>query len=161
MLRQPGGRMRPGLALSALAVAQLVVVVVGGHAAGAVTDDTTFRAAWASDATVTLTQNISLDCSKPTPPRNTATPVTLEGNGFTLTQCTDPDRGFLDQAGSGTVTLHDLQLAGSSEEAHVGDLTLVDTTMVGYSHGAGTGGGGVEPVGCHPHGLHRRGCDRG
>ena len=131
-------------AVLALVGASLAALVLVAGPAGAtdVSDEASFRTAFtnAAETTVTLTADITLtNCGTGAVTRNSTTPVTVEGNGFTVTQ-TCAAIG-LQQTGTGAVTLSDLGVAGGTVGAEAaGDLVLSHVNVSGQSNASGAVG---------------------
>ena len=135
-----------------------VVAVLGGMAAvapspagaTAVGTEAELRAAFASDAQVDLTADITLtDCSGSdagavSRPDTNADPVTLDGHGFTITQTCESN--VVVQNGLGALTVRDVTITGG--DAHgsgggvfaLGDLT-VESAVIANNRATGAGGG--------------------
>jgi hypothetical protein len=109
------------------------VVLAAPASAASVTTEADLRAAWAADSTVSLGASITLtDCSPAGGEllRSDPSDLSVEGNGFTITQ-TCPGARVAETAG-GTLTLADVTLTG-------GDL-VADT-------GSDVGGGAIRAGG--------------
>jgi hypothetical protein len=124
--------------LPVLVVAGLVVVV-GAAPAGAadVSDETTLRAAFDSDAQIDLLNDITLsDCGAGALARSASAPVAVDGHGFTITQ-TCPDNIIDGTGGANDTTLRNITLTGGRDnddggaiDMNGGDLTVVNSTFV-------------------------------
>lgn len=158
-------RMLRALAAGALVAASVAITVV--PPAGAVTSVDTeaeLRAAFATDAEIVITSDITLtDCDADDVLRTIAGPVTLVGNGNTITQ-TCPDARVLRLSDPASVlTVTDLVITGGSLTAAPvgdffgagllsnGDATLSGVTVTGNTIDATVAsavyGGGVAVAG--------------
>jgi len=139
-------RKRTGTALAgvvALVGAALSALAVGAAPAGATTvnDETSFRTAWANDASVVLDADITLtNCGTGAATRNQATAITVDGAGHTLTQtCAGADA--LDQSGTGGVSLANLTVAGGKfGVSSAGTVILTGSTVTGQSDASAAAG---------------------
>lgn len=124
-----------------LAAAGLVTLAPLPAGATTVGDEASFVTAWenAAETQIDLTANVTITCSSGLPSRDSSTPITVDGHGFTLTQTCAGD-GVLDQAGSGAVTLNDITITGGDDTAgsdgggalHTfGDVTVNGSTLTG------------------------------
>ena len=130
--------------VSAVVCALLCVVTAPPASATPVTDEGTFRDAFANDATVDLQGPISLTCGNSNPAlRSINSDVTINGNGFTITQ-TCPNSAVLENDGSGVLNLNNVTVTGGSSGGvlSAGGVTLDHTTITGN-----TGGGSIESEG--------------
>jgi hypothetical protein len=140
--------------LSLSAVLALVgatsVLVTSPAAAATVGNEAALRAAFASDAAVDLSADITLtDCSGPdggsvVRPDTNSDPVTLDGHGFTITQtCT---AAVLIQHGAGAFTLRNVTITGGTTVVSgagvyaQSDLT-VESSVITNNHADEFGGG--------------------
>jgi hypothetical protein len=149
--RSTGGKLVATIALVAASV-----VVFGTAPAGAtdVSNESELRAAYGdtSESLVTLTADIDLTCEGGGElTRNSATALTLDGGGHTITQTCDQNR-VVSQSGSGALTFEDVTLTGGQALGNGGggiwvtgggDLTLMRTSVVG-NEAPTTGGGGIN-----------------
>jgi predicted outer membrane repeat protein len=136
-----------------------VVVVLGATSAGAaVTTEAGFRAAWTAGGTIDLGNNINLTCTDGggdgVAITNLATPIVVNGHGFTLTQTctTGTNNAVLEQFGAGALTFQSItvtggntSLSGGGIAAVDGNVTLTNSTVSGNS--AGVGGGVLSATG--------------
>lgn len=133
-LRHSDVRRRASAAGALLGLVIGITAVLAAPAQAApVTTEAALRAAWSTDASVTLGASITLvDCSPSGGEllRSDPTDLTVEGNGFTITQTCAGDR--VAETTGGTLTLADLTVTG-------GDL--VDAL------GHDVGGGGIKAGG--------------
>jgi predicted outer membrane repeat protein len=124
--------------LGAGGLAALAPSTAGATPAG---DEASFVGAWESSAEtqIDLTANVTITCSSGLPSRDSSTPITVDGHGFTLTQTCAGD-GVLDQAGTGAVTLNDITITGGDDTAGTdgggalhtfGDVTVNGSTLTG------------------------------
>jgi hypothetical protein len=120
------------------ASAAMLVVTAGPVAAGAtvVSTDAELRAAFDTDGSVVLANDIELsDCGAGALTRSANAPVNLNGAGFTITQtCAD---NIIEPAQS-DVTLQNVTLTGGRErddggaiDMNGGNLIVIDSTLVG------------------------------
>ena len=118
-----------------VALALCVALLVASMAsAGAVTvnDEATFRAAWSNPAEtqIDLTADITLTCNTGAAQRNSATPLTLDGHGHTITPaCMDhPSLVVLNAAsdsGSSPVTFRNVTI----NRGHVSNSVVAGANM--------------------------------
>jgi len=123
-------------------------------AATAVSDEATFRAAWAdaSETTIELGADIMLTCGGGgLAVRNSATAITIHGAGHRITQ-TCAGNGILAQDGTGAVTVDSTALSGGDTPVAggalraAGEVTITASTISGNRAG-GHGGGVWSPAG--------------
>lgn len=107
--------------------AALVPTAAGAVAVG---DEAAFRLAWENAATtqVDLTADITLTCPDGASDRNSATPITLDGNGFSITQSCASQR-VLGATGGGAVELRNLTITGGSAPGDAGGGLYADTPL--------------------------------
>ncbi|MGQ0802379.1 MAG: pectate lyase-like adhesive domain-containing protein [Actinomycetota bacterium] len=93
----------------------LLVVDAGPVGATAVSDEAGFRLAWVdlAETQIDLTANIMLTCPGGVAVRNSATGLTLDGHGFTITQ-TCAGHGVLRQDGNGVLTFQNVTITGGN-----------------------------------------------
>jgi hypothetical protein len=145
---------RPLLAVAALAAAGLVALTASPASAVTVSDEAELRAAYAdvNETVIDLANDIDLtDCGAGDLERNSATPVTVDGHGFTITQ-TCPNERVIASSGAGGLTLVAVVITGGNAVGNGGGgvfvtgngpLTIIGSTITGNSAPA-TGGGGVN-----------------
>ncbi len=153
------GRVTKVIAVLALAAAPAIVLVSSELPAGATTAGTEaqFRAAFADTAEtlITLTAPINLTCAggpKGEAARgDTATGVTIDGAGFTITQTCDTQRVL--KNGTGELTLQNVTITGGTVHYHgsgvlsKGSVTLDNATVTNNSALGDCGDGGGVWVG--------------
>ncbi len=134
------GRWCAGILATAL-VAALSTIVVGGTAgATVVNDEATFRAAYgnAAETSIVLDADITLTCDGggagiDTAERLSATAITIDGQGHTITQSC-PDRTVLLAALGGGLTLERVTLAGGRGGVQgTGAVVARDTRITGMT----------------------------
>lgn len=124
-----------------LGAAGLLAVTSSAASATTVTDESQFVTAWenAAETQIDLGANVTITCTSGLPSRNSSTPITVDGHGFTLQQTCAGD-GVLDQQGSGAVTLANITITGGDDTGgsdgggalHTfGDVTVTDSTLTG------------------------------
>jgi Putative pectate lyase-like adhesive domain/Bacterial Ig domain/PKD domain len=137
--------------------AGLVVLTAGPAAATTVSDEASFRGAWTNpnEQQIDLATDITLTCGGGGQAlRNSSTPVTVNGNGHTITQTCASQR-VLEQAGSGALTFDGVTITGGTAPAAAngggirapggGTVTLTNSTV--RNNSAGGNGGGVAAAG--------------
>src|SRR5262245_22799224 len=145
---------------SALAIGALAAAAVASVAtpAGAVTvsDEAGLRTAFtlATETQIDLANDITLsDCAGGDLDRNSATPLTLDGHGFTITQ-TCPGQRVMTQNGPGQLTLVGVTITGGDGTGAqstgggvfaAAPLVIESSTVTGNRASGGSGGlgGGV------------------
>ena len=159
------GRVATGLAGLALVAGWLVVIGVAPAGAATVTDEASFRAAWTTGSTseIALANDITFTtpCSPGAAVRASTTALTVNGNGHTLTLCTDTADGFgvLRQADAGALTFQNVTVTGGTAVAGSGgaisapssavavtNSTFTNNTAGDLSNGGAIDGGGVITV---------------
>jgi len=129
---------------SAVGVVALVGATLGVLAvpAGAVDagDETSFRDAWGTDAPVTIVLTADITLASPAciggAARTSASPVTIEGNGFSIRQACDSS--VLVSSGAGAVTIRNTTiLDGSTGVESNGPLRLESSVVDGQSSNGG------------------------
>jgi hypothetical protein len=164
-LRSVRGRLPIGLVGLALVAGWLVVIGVAPAGAATVTDEASFRAAWTTGSTteIVLANDITFTtpCSPGAAVRVSTTALTVNGNGHTLTLCTDTADGFgvLRQAGAGALTFQNVTVTGGTAPAGRGgaisapssavtvtNSTFTNNTASAPSNGGAIDGGGVMTV---------------
>jgi hypothetical protein len=137
------------VALVVLAGVSLVALVASPAGATTVSDEATFRAAWAnaSETQIDLAADITLTCgSGGVAVRNSTTALTLDGHGHTITQ-TCPSNGVVEQNAAGVLTVQNVTITGGGAGVSGGGIrantsvTLTNSTVSGNT--AGFSGGGV------------------
>jgi hypothetical protein len=139
-------------------LAAAALVVLGSVPAGATTvsDEATFRAAWtnAAETQIDLAADITLtNCgglNGGTPTRNSATELTVTGNGHTIRQ-TCSGAGVLQQTGGGALSFDGVTITGGDfpftgggiASLNGGSVTVTNSTVSG-NHAAT--GAGIETV---------------
>src|SRR5712692_2707267 len=115
-MRRPGRLVGILVGLISLVGAPLGVIVMMSSPAAAttVTDETTFRAAWtnAAETQIDLAADITLTCGGGgVAVRNSATALTLDGHGHSITQTCAGNR-VLEQDGTGALTFQNVTVTG-------------------------------------------------
>ena len=140
-------------ALGVLGLAAAALVALGSPPAGATTvlDEATFRAAWTNPAEtqidlaadITLTQCGGLNGGTPT--RNSATALTVTGNGHSIRQ-TCMGAAVVEQGGSGalsfdavTITGGNFPFSGGGIITFGGSVAMTNSTVSGNTAAAGGG----------------------
>ncbi len=131
------------LGVTVLAGASVAGVIAGSPAsATTVTDEASFRTAWASDTQIDLSADVALTCTDGpgdgVAVRNSTNAISVNGHGHVITQtcATGTNNGVLTQTGSGAVTLQNVTITGGNAVNgggiwDVGDLTLTNSTVRG------------------------------
>ncbi len=118
-------------------------------AATDVGDEAAFRAAWtnAAETQIDLTADITLTCGGGgVATRNSATPITVDGHGFTITQTCANNRVLEQNNFDGTITFVAVTITGGTFGANgagihsLAPVELVDAVVTGNTAG-GSGGG--------------------
>jgi hypothetical protein len=134
-------------ATGALVAGSLVVLTAVPATATTVSDEASFRTAWAdaSETSITLSADVTLsNCGAGVPTRASATALTLTGNGHTITQ-TCAGQGVLHGTGGG-LTLGGVTITGGTASGPGGGVfaqgavTLTNSTITGNTAGANAGG---------------------
>jgi hypothetical protein len=141
------------------AIAGALVVTAAPAGATTVTDEATFRAAWmnAGEIQIDLANDImfgsGVGCGAAV--RNSTTAITVNGNGFTITQTctsmTNPNSAVLQNTNTGAITLENLTITGGESTVggagvtSAGDITVSNSTITGNESTGG--GGGVSTSG--------------
>src|SRR5262245_61538295 len=151
-----GGRPMPrrvrtlGWILFALAlVAAPLVVTAAPASATDVSDEASLRTAFgnASETTIVLTADISLtNCGTGAVTRNSATALSVFGNGHTVTQ-TCAGKNTFQQTGSGNLSFDDLHIAMAAGadgiDAGSGTVNLTTSLISNVANGDGLDRGGL------------------
>src|SRR6266545_1292169 len=137
--------------------AGLVALSVGPAAATTVSDEVGFRSAWGdpNEQQIDLTADVTLTCEGGGEAlRNSSTPITVNGNGHTISQTCAGQR-VLDQVGSAGITFDGVTITGGTTPAAAngggirapggGTVTVANSTVRGNS--AGGNGGGIAAAG--------------
>ena len=127
-----------------LTAAAFTVVMAAPAGATTVSDEATFRAAWAnaSETSIVLSADITLtNCGSGAPSRASATPLTLTGNGHTITQ-TCPGTRVLS---GGAVTYDGVTITGGDAADFGGGILAsasitLNNSLVTGNHAATSGG---------------------
>jgi hypothetical protein len=131
----------------------LPMILAGPAAATTVSTEAELRAAFgdAAETQIDLAADIDVTCGGGGElVRNSATALTIDGHGFTVTG-TCPDDGIFDQEGTGPLTLTDIVLTGGDTDGSGcavfsnGDVTVTDATVT--ANGAASAGGGLFSAG--------------
>jgi hypothetical protein len=138
---------------AAMAGIGLPVILAGPAAAITVSTEAELRAAFGdvSETQIDLAADVDVTCGGGGElVRNSATPLTIDGHGFTVTG-TCPDNGIFEQDGTGPLTLTNILLTGGDTNGSGGavfsngDVTAIDTIITG--NGANSAGGGLFSAG--------------
>ena len=130
-----------------LVAGSMVVLAAVPAAATTVSDEASFRTAWAdaSETNITLSADVTLgNCGVGVPTRTSATALTLTGNGHTITQ-TCSGQGVLKSI-SGGLTFGGVTITGGTASGPGGGVfaqgavTLTNSTITGNTAGANAGG---------------------
>lgn len=162
-MRGVGARRGLGLAIASL-LATPVVLLLGAAPAGAVdvSTEAQLQASFADGAVseIDLVNDIDLTCAGGGDlDRNSANPLTINGNGFTIRQ-TCADERVMELIGGGAFTLESTTITGgnlnnqgggikSGNPGSGGPMTIRNSTITGNSAG-GSSGGGIVQVGDVP-----------
>lgn len=144
------GRRALSLVTTLVLAGAALVVVSSPAGATTVANEAELRAAFAADAQVDLSADITLtDCTGPDAgavgrPSSNPDPVTLDGHGFTITQTCESN--VVVQNALGALTVRDVTITGG--DAHgsgggvfaLGDLTVEDSVITN-NRATGAGGG--------------------
>jgi hypothetical protein len=144
-----------GALVAAAALAGTTLFVAAPAGAITVSDEAGLRAAFAdaAETQIDLANDISLtDCAAGDLDRTSATALTVNGNGFTITQtCTD--ERVMENSGTGELALENVTITGGNLSAGNGGggvwsnggglIRLTNATITGNS-APSTGGGGVN-----------------
>jgi predicted outer membrane repeat protein len=138
--------------LAGLVVAAGSLVAIGVAPAGAttVTDEASFRAAWTNPAETQIVLANDITFTTPcasTALRSSATALTVDGNGHTLTLCNNAGIGVLEQEGIGALTFQNVTVTGGTATAGSGGAIFtfgaVTVTNSTFSTNAAPAGGGA------------------
>ncbi len=136
------GRATAAIVATALSAAGLFALTSTSAGATTVSDEASFVAAWENNAEtqIDLSADVTITCATGVPLRNSTTPVTVDGHGFTIEQ-TCAGFGVLDQDNTGLVTLANVTLTGGDDTnggssgggaLHTfGDVMLINATLTG------------------------------
>jgi predicted outer membrane repeat protein len=145
------GRGKRALAvLGVVAIAGVTGLTVSAPAGAVdVGDEAAFRAAWTNPAEtrIDLTADITLTCGGGgVAARNSATPITVDGHGFTITQTCANNRVLEQNSFDGTITFVAVTITGGDFGANgagihsLATVEVIDTVITGNTAG-GSGGG--------------------
>jgi hypothetical protein len=142
------------VATSALVVGSLVVLVASPATATTVSDEASFRTAWAngSETSIDRSADITLsNCGAGTPTRTSTAALVVNGNGHAVTQ-TCATQGVLQKNRTDLVTFNGITITGGQSggfgggvNSSGGPLTFNNSTVTGNT--ATASGGGIALVG--------------
>jgi hypothetical protein len=143
------GRVAAGLVGLVVVAGSLVAIGVAPAGATTVTDEASFRAAWtnAAETQIDLANDVTFTtpCAS-TATRSSTTPLTVNGNGHTLTLCTNAGAGVLEQTNTGALTFQNVTVTGGTATggfgfggaiAAVGAVTVTNSTFTTNTAGGG------------------------
>ena len=157
-MRSVRGRVAAGLAGLVVVAGSLVAIGVAPAGATTVTDEASFRAAWTNPAEteIDLANDITFttpSCTLGTALRSSTTALTVNGNGHTLTLCTNTGTGVLEQNSTGALTFQNITVTGGTATSVGGGaiftngaVTVTNSTFTNNTTAPGGVGGAIAAV---------------
>jgi predicted outer membrane repeat protein len=149
------GRVAAGLVGLVVVAGSLVAIGVAPAGATTANDETSFRNAWTTAGTTEIDLQNDITFATPctsTAVRSSTTALTVNGNGHTLTLCTNAVGGVLAQNSTGALTFQNITVTGGTATTGFGGaidsnaaVTVTNSTFT-HNNTAGIEGGAIAAV---------------